>query len=194
MHLHNYEKRNRSQSVGLRIRLSEKDKTHLEKLNEALEYNKEIKIVKNYGNYGGNLAEFVVYSRKIVKDLNKNGITCGNKSCKENIPNFEDKNLIKNFILGLFDGDGSIVKTEKSHEWSIVSSYEMCNFIKDFLEGELNIKFQKINKDSSHCKDLYRIRTSSKKTIKKLYEYFYSNGNNSKYYLDRKYETMKLFS
>lgn len=189
--MNNSIKNNKSTSTGLRIRLSYKDNDHLVKLNEALEYNKPIKIVKNYGKYGGELSEFAVYSHKIVNDLNNNGITCGNKSCNEHIPDFIDKNLIKNFILGLFDGDGHITHTEKSTEWGIVSSYEMCNFIKEFLESELNITLNKISKDS-HGKELYRIRTTSKTIIKILYNYFYENEC-SKYYLDRKYDNMKTF-
>ena len=128
---------------------------------------------------------------KTLQCLNNLGITCGNKSCHENIPNLKPT-LMKNFILGLFDGDGSISIGKKVNEWSIVSSLEMVTFIKEFLENETNIKFCKISKNGNG-KNLYRIRTFSKKNISILYHYFYDN-NSSKDYLERKYLKMKKFN
>lgn len=182
---------NKSKSTGLRIRLSEEDKEHLEKLNESIQYNKPISIVKNYGIYENckDLAEFSLYSGYLVDRLYDLGLTSGNKSCNEKPPCLDNNLLIKNFILGLFDGDGTISIGQRLVEWSIVSSLEMTTFIKDFLEKETGIKFNKII-PNGNGKNLYRVRTCSKKSIKILYEYFYNNEC-SKMYLDRKYNKMK---
>ena len=173
--MNNRKKDNKSQATGLRIRLSEKDKEHLEKFNDDMKSNVPIIIVKNYGVYANqnNLVELCFYSKDIVESLNSLGVTSGNKSCNEKFINFESKSLTKNFILGLFDGDGSITVTDKSLEWSICSSLTMVEGIIHFLENELNIKFTKISPGCNHSEKLFRIRTSSKKSIKKLYEYFY---------------------
>lgn len=178
-------------TVGLRIRLSETDKVHLDNFNKSIECNKPIKVVKNYGIYENSkdLAEFTLYSRELISDLYSLGLTSGNKSCNEKIPNLSDKLLIKNFILGLFDGDGTISIGKRLVEWSIVSSLEMVEFIKDFLEQETEVKFNKISKNGNG-KNLYRVRTCSKKNIKILYDYFYNN-NCSNIFLERKYVNMK---
>lgn len=195
---------NSSNAMGLRIRLCESDKSLLEKLNKDIKYDKPIKIVKNYGNYENqqNLAEFLLSSTEIVDDLENLGLTSGNKSCNEFLPNFSDKNLTKNFILGLFDADGCVSlynswskrdkKYKECYEWQIVSSEDILNKIHAFLTKEINdIQFQKITKNNNKKNnDLYRLKAGSKNTIKKLYEYFYLNECSNSY-LDRKYNKMK---
>lgn len=158
-------KPNKSLAVSLRIRLSEEDKEHLEKLNESLSYNKPIKIVKNYGVYKNcrDLAEFNLSSRKMVDHLYNHGLTSGDKSCKEVLPTcINTDELKKGFILGLFDGDGHITLTDKTTEWGIVSSKEMLIEIKKFLEENLDIKLSEVGLNGSG-ENLYRLRTFSKK-------------------------------
>ena len=190
--------------TGIRIRLSEKDKEHLEKLNKDIKSNKPIKIVKNYGVYenSNDLAEFYITSRKIVSDLNKLGFVEGNKTGKEFLIKFKDNNLTKNFILGLFDGDGSISyyktiskrdnKEKTLYEWQIVSSKKMLEDIQEFLSSEIpEIKFQKISKNSNKKdNELYRLRIGSKKSINLLFKYFYLNECSNSI-LDRKNKIFK---
>ena len=190
----NTRKKNNSGAVGLRLRLSIKDKKHLKRFRNSLHSDIPIKKVKNYGIYENqkDLSQFVVYSRQIVNDLRYHlKLKSTNKSCLEVMPNLSDKNLIKNFILGLFDGDGSISYYYETYEngrkglrveWQIVSSKEILEDIEKFLRTELDIKFQKISKNNSKKdNNLYRLRTGNRKYIEKLYSYFYLDNNNKKY-------------
>ena len=191
---------NKSTATSLRIRLSEVDKSHLEKLNSDIQSNKPIKVVKNYGIYENckDLAEFNLSSCKMVDDLSNLGLVPGNKSCHEVMPTWDDDILIKNFILGIFDGDGSIAtykgwstrdnKYKDLAEWGIVSSEAMCNSISKFLSENVEGTVFHVSKNSNKKdNELYRVRTGSKVTMKKLYEYFYGD-NCSTSIMDRKYD------
>ena len=192
-------KDNKSDAIGLRIRLAESEKPHLEKLNEDINGNLPVKIVKNYGTFNkenSKLSEIHINSTQIVDDLYKLGLSSGNKSCNEKFIKFNDPNLTKNFILGMFDGDGYITKynswskrDQKNRvlqEWGINSSKEFILEAEKFLKEQIKgIKFQKVTTDH-RCDDLYRLRTSSKKTIAELKKYFYESNCTSSY-LQRKY-------
>lgn len=185
----NLHKNNKSTAVGLRIRLSEVDKNHLEKLNESLNYNKPINIVKNYGVYQNqkNLAEFYLGSRKVVDDLNHLGITCGNKSGNEIPPkNYISKNLEKYFILGLYDGDGHISVSKNNRlEIGFLSSYNMIYFIKEHLiANKIDATVNKIEERRYKNSTLYRLRFYGKKALQVL-NYLYKDSD---LFLDRKYQ------
>jgi len=184
--MHNSIKDNNSTSNGLRIRLMESDKTHLEKLNENLNYNKNIRIVKNYGIYKNqqDLAEFSLHSIKMVNDLEKLGLVSGDKSCHEQVPNIERK-WMKYFILGLFDGDGHISIGKKVYEIGFLSSKEMIEYIKTFLEEELKITIPYKIEVGKYKKspNLSRLRIFRKDLIIPILDYLYD----SPIYLERKF-------
>jgi hypothetical protein len=191
----NTKRQNKSSAVGMRIRLSVKDSELLEKLNKDMKCDKPIKTVKNYGKYGGDLAEFQLNSRHILDDLRKIGYTCGNKSGNEFLIKFNNSVLTKNFILGIFDGDGSVSINNggRTAEWQIVSSLKLCEEVQDFLLQELPEikKFQAIHKNNRNKdNELYRLRTGSKQYIRILYDYFY-NSDCSSSFLERKRSIMK---
>lgn len=182
---------------GLRIRLSEEDYSHLDKLNKCLEYNKPLLIVKNHGVYSNQkkLVEFSIVCRKMALDLTKNGII-PNKSCNEQMPDFNSSDYIKNFILGLFDADGSSSHWRNNKgtfhaEWQIVSGLNILHSIKGFINQFLpNITFNIHENNKGTDNGLYRLKTSSLNSISELYDFFYLNNNN-KLYLERKHLKMK---
>lgn len=98
------------------IELSDKDVNHLLKLanfvkdkNPNLYYRirqntglgEQYIKVKKY-------ASFTIYSKDVVKDITNNFNIIPNKSLVLQPPNINDEGLIKNYIRGYFDGDGSI--------------------------------------------------------------------------------------
>lgn len=186
-------KENKSTSSGFRIRLSYIDKTHLEKMVKCMNGNIPVRIVKNYGTISKNcndLAELQVLNKNITEDLFNIGFSNGNKSLKEFIPNviLNNESLTKSFILGLWDGDGYIACLKNNrYEWGLLSSEEVINFIKNFLEEKLNIKFNKIDSDHRN-QSLIRLRISRRASIKKIRDYLYSDNQ---IFLDRKYEIIK---
>lgn len=175
-------------NTTFRIRLNELDKTHLEKFNKCINCNKPIKIVKNYGVYKNShdLAEFCIQNKIIVEDLKNIGFSSGNKSCNEFIPDviLSNKDFLKSFILGLFDGDGSIAIGKRLNEFSIVSSKSMCEKIKEFLEEELLINMNKVSRNGK-LENLYRVRTNKNSNLIAIRDFLYSN---EEIFLERKRE------
>lgn len=160
----------------LRLKLSTKDKSHLEKFKISIKSNTNINdgIDKNvkYSYIG-------IYNKKIVNDLILHG--CVNK--KSLIIEFPkiNKNLERHFIRGYFDGDGSISFSKKYNTLNFVSG--SLNFIKSlkkiFIE-ELNIFNCKIIKNKANC---YYITWTRMEDIKKIFDFFYYDSN---FLLERK--------
>jgi len=185
-------KDNKSKNCCLRIRLTESDKEHLLKFKKCLNGNLPIRIVKNYGIYDNckALCEISVHSKKLVDSLYDLNFEAGNKSGHEFIPKVikRNKEFTTSFLLGLFDGDGYISLTDKTHEFSISSSYKMCYFIKKFFEENLDVKFQKVGKERNG-ELLYRVRCGRINDLLIIRDFIYKN---QPIYLSRKYE--KFFS
>lgn len=131
-----------------------------------------------------------INSTQICNDLVKLGIGYS-KSYKElHIPNMP-KDLIRHFIRGYFDGDGSFtygVYKEKSKpnpylkvRWDIES--KTISLLQEFqmflLENSINTNIIHIKRD-----DMWRLNTASKKECKKIYTLLYNDSN---FYLSRKY-------
>ena len=93
--------------------------------------------------------------------------------------------LIKYFIRGYFDGDGSLNLYESRgyEEWelSFIGSKKTLNYFIDFFG---------IRKNLYSCGNNFRYCYKSKKDIKKVLETFY---NDDKIYLDRKYSKVQQF-
>lgn len=119
-------------------------------------------------------------SNKTVKDLNKYGIV-ENKTFKlKGIPNIPD-NLIKHFIRGYFDGDGTVYINSKADSLRVgfYGTKELLMSVQKYLnekiETSLNLIYEK-----SGCWLLSYAKLSD---IKKIYDYLYSD---SELFLKRK--------
>lgn len=97
------------------------------------------------------------------------------------------ESLIRHFIRGYFDGDGSIVERKSSYKNNIYYG-GLIEFIihKNLLDSFLLI-FSDIKFNVSHSKTEYMLylKTSSNKFLQFFYDYFYKD---SKYFLSRKKE------
>ena len=128
-----------------------------------------------------------------TKNLMNHGV-CTNKTGREVFPKI-DKKLVRYFILGYFDGDGSIMYYER--ETKVRSRFHIVcanrNFlekIKSILENEANVAF---TKSSLHKKyvgsDVYELETATLPNIAKINDYFYTDCEC--YHLQRKEEKFK---
>lgn len=106
------------------------------------------------------------------------------------LPNI-DTNLMRHFIRGFWDGDGSIVgsisreKGKKDRFRRYVSfNSKRSSFLLDiqkfFSDNNININLNYMKRD-----DMYRLMTSAKKEVIKIYHLFYDNAY---FWLPRKYE------
>ncbi|MBG1260371.1 hypothetical protein [Nostoc commune] len=103
---------NRSGNRGkaeLRIKLSEKDKGHIEKLKQFLSTDAPIKLDESKGRYlGGNEAYYLtLYSQKLCESLKKQGLN-EERILPQGVKYSPD------FWRGVVDGDGYILSAKKS--------------------------------------------------------------------------------
>lgn len=162
-------------SSELKLKLSTKDKNHIEAFKISIESNSNIidgvdnKIKYSY---------IGIYSKKIVNDLISHG--CINKkSLFIKFPAINNE-LERHFIRGYFDGDGSICFSDRQKILNFVSgSLTFIESIKEIFVKKLNIYDCKIIKnDNSYCISWSRIED-----IKNIYDYFYKD---SSIFLERK--------
>lgn len=144
-----------------------------------LETDCPIRVINNSGS-GAN--EIRIRDKKIAKDLTDKGVG-PNKSkildcniISEHIP----EELIRHFIRGYFDGDGSIsyCKTNNVPIMNITATLESCLFFEKFL----NIG-NKIIKDKRH-ETVYTIKSAKREKLKEIAKYMYSDAT---IFMKRKY-------
>lgn len=166
------------------INLKIEDFSHLEKLNKLMEYNKPL-ITKSVSSRGhiSEICQLRVNSAKLCADLMKHDI-CPNKTGKECIPESVPKELLRHFLRGFFDGDGTLYSDEKNLYCSICgSSKHMIDQVKELVKEELDIDLY-INERKEYSVPFYITGTKSQQNVKLFLDYIYKDAN---IYLDRKY-------
>lgn len=178
-------------SCELTINLQKSDYTHLEKFNKSLNGNVPVIFVKqisNFNNQPYETSRIRFYSQQMVHDLQKYGvIPC--KSTIKKFPNNIPNHLMKHYIRGYFDGNGSICKSNGRLSCSFVTgSEEFASELKDYLE-KMGIPCYPISKKSNSSSYSFLIACKDHNREKFL-KYLYSN---SSIYLDRKYQKAKNY-
>lgn len=188
------------------VELSITDYEHLEKLNKALDSNIVIRTrtrkAKSYRGYDikeVTNCSLMYKNKKMYEDLVSKGVL-PNKTHTLQFPSesIVPKHLLKHFIRGLFDGDGSLVFNYKdvarkdrggricrrlSKEISFVcKSIEFIETLHSVILEECGVDFRK---DTNSRDNLAVLRLSRKDDMGTFLEYLYSD---SKVYLSRKYD------
>ena len=128
---------------------------------------------------------------KLAEDLTKHGCHA-NKTYDLTFPNkevFANKDLIRHFIRGYFDGDGTVFTSAEKH-WrngtiTNILHYRFCG-TEDMMKGiqiELNLGGRLEKSKQSKC--LYELMYKRKKKLIPFYLYLYKDAT---IYLDRKKE------
>lgn len=176
------------------LAISKNDEDHIQKYSDFLKYSKPYRILKNgIKNDGTQLyrVEINVGDTKLREDL----IKCGcvpNKSLILKFPNkeiFKNPEIIKHFVRGYIDGDGSLGLYKGRYKSKI--EYLQIIGTKDFLEGiekECGIKgYISLKHPETGNTITYVLKYTNNKAFKVI-EYFYEN---STIYLTRKYNIYK---
>jgi len=184
------------------VRLSIKDKAHLEKLANILDKPTSIKDVKNKNGKIYKAIGFNICSKQTVDSLRKIGFVV-NKTYQiddvvfNNVPD----NLKRHFARGFLDGDGTIFFSkwkDKKHNWNrnprcsvgfVSYNSRLLETIKNWLQQVLNLEdkniksdnFEDLEKNEKYWRLIYSGNRVSKKILDLLYD-------NSTIYMDRKYE------
>ncbi len=167
-----------SQKVG--ITLNNIDKGHLEKFKKDINATNPINDYIGSGyNPNGVFSKIILTSQKTVDDLKKHGCV-EHKSLSLKFPEIRE-DLIRHFIRGYFDGDGSLNKSrgyKGKYEYAI-----QFTGTKEFLEKLMEI----LNKNLKlyYHNNAYELSIGGNNQVKEIANYLY---NDSTVYLDRKYE------
>jgi hypothetical protein len=174
-----------------RINLSIKDEEVLELFKKELNYTRDLLDIKaksfvspsNNKTYTRQPQKLIhLSSESLVKDLMRWGV-CENKTyAKLSIPNLPD-NLIRHFIRGYFDGDGTVGKREAS---IISKDKNILEEIKNYVERELDLPIGNIIFSYRNC---YSWRVN--KNRHSFLEFLYKDSN---FYLSRKRSKSHLTS
>ena len=130
-----------------------------------------------------------ITSAKLCADLVNLGIGYNKSYSDLHIPEIPES-LVRHFIRGYFDGDGCItiwLSKEKGKSDRVRGKFDICaksasilnEFIKFFATHDIKINLNYLKRD-----DMYRITTSSKKELEKIYNMLYKDSN---FYLSRKF-------
>ncbi len=193
-----------------KLTLKATDKPHLEKFAHAIDFkypelnvHKTIVEGKEY-----EYVDLIASSPTFIKHLIDKGMIPTNNSIgrdKKELIRFpqEDKlprHLLKHFVRGYFDGDGSLTKQRyegkvidtQHYTVKIVSNKIFCQQLKDFFELHELTDYKKQTKNIYKKKDsyIYTFESGGNHRVYHIYNKFYKDAN---IYLDRKYNKFKQF-
>lgn len=182
----------REHNASIIININQKDREHLEKFKQFL--NSNVNIIDFEQNQGFSnktpMSKIVINSKKMSQDLFNKGIV-PNKSLILQKPNIPEEYYLS-YILGYFDGDGSIYQTNCNNNFSI--SIQGTKETLNWINSILNIS-NKLEKRTINDKNSYYIRCGGTnkpyQILKQLYDSCETHLNR-KYLLYKNLETVVL--
>ncbi len=174
------------------ISMQEGDKELLEKINLVMKSTKPLEYIDysnkhDFGYHYKNQYRLLCFSRILCDDLIKQGVI-PNKSLKLTFPTTLDKNLVRHFIRGVYDGDGSIYRFYRNPNNQPITVTMTCT--KEFCEGMQKIVYESIGVKGgiyeASCKNgITKVYTlSGRNLVKKFLDWLYEG---STIHLERKY-------
>ncbi len=168
-----------------KIKISLIDLELIEKFKIAIGANNKIYSFKKKETHQIQYA-LTISSVEMIHDLEKYGLS-GNKSSKTHIPKEVPYNLIKHFIRGYFDGDGSIYIDKKRCNFPTVtitsSSLGMLQQIDKYLKENNLVRLEKNLIEADNRGNCWYIRTNKIEEINNFLNHIYKD---SKIYMKRK--------
>lgn len=160
------------------ICISNKDRCLLESF--LIDSNSNYKINDGFSR-GYPTSRINIYSKQICSDLKTNFNIVPQKTSIATPPLFKSKKHLDAFIMGLFDGDGTIgfnnrKDKQKTLYLSIVGTKEIVQLVKNRFEEILDKQTSNLffrNSEKNFCS--YRV---SDKTARQIYIYFYEKYKN----------------
>lgn len=176
----------REHNASIILNVHQKDMEHLNKFKQFCNTNAEIKSYIGYEGFSNQtpMCKIVLNSKKISNDLIDKGIV-PNKSLILQPPNISEQ-FYKPFILGYFDGDGSISKTSQYNNYSISiqGTKEILTWICQVLNWDANLE----KRDNNSIHNSYYIRCGG---TNKPYWILNQLYNSCETHLDRKFNIYK---
>ena len=176
----------REHNASVILNVHEQDIEHLKKFKEFCNTDAEIKSYIGYEGFSNQtpMCKITLNSKKISNDLIDKGIL-PNKSLILQPPHILE-DFYKPFILGYFDGDGSISKTSQYNNYSISiqGTKEILTWICEVLKWNAKLEKRNINSNNNS----YYIRCGG---TNKPYQILNQLYNSCETHLDRKFNIYK---
>ena len=176
----------REHNASIILNVHEKDIDHLNKFKEFCGTDAEIKTYIGYEGFSNqtSMCKITLNSKKISDDLSNKGIL-PNKSLILQPPIISE-DFYKPFILGYFDGDGSISKASQYNNYSISiqGTKEILTWIGEVLDWDVRLEKRNINSNTNS----YYIRCGG---TNKPYQILSQLYNSCETHLDRKFNIYK---
>lgn len=165
------------------IGLKESDKQILIDISRQIYKDKVLNFHKSNNPNAENSYRFVISNKIFFKDLLNLGLK-PNKSKNKVFPIIKDE-FINSFLLGYFDGNGCIGisyrydhnKPRRIFYFSIVSSKEFLENIRNIFINKLNLKENKLIKKHKQDNNIYSLNYSSKNDLIKIRDFLYKNSS-----------------
>lgn len=172
------------------LALATKDKSHIEKFNNFLQSNYPIHdyVISSGEFIGKEYSKVTVNSPHLINTLISYGCT-PRKSLTLKFPDktiFKNEDLIRHFIRGYFDGDGSVfISNEKHWRNGTITKVIHYRFLgtKDFLEQVDSLICLKGSITNPKRSKAFELAYKRKKKVLPFFKYLYDK---STIYLDRK--------
>lgn len=166
-------------SYRLQINLKHADKYHLESFQKAIGSNYKIQDK----NVNGSMSSLLkINSTKMCIDLMSLGVL-PRKSLTLKPPERLKKQLVRHFIRGYFDGDGSIKKTGREkvkYSISFVGTHDFLEWTKkELIESNIHVDTR-----VSKLRNIWALEYQKMELAEKTFHYLY---NDSSIHLERKY-------
>lgn len=168
------------------IELNTTDKEILRKFNKCIENKREVYDYQRLSEeYKGethirNMSKVTLYSKKMFDDLSALGKQPIKVDTCVKVPDIP-QHLLRHFIRGYFDGDGSVTVSNGSIALHIYGTHRFLNSYKEKLES-LGIR---VNNQVHDKKDINvsMLSINTKSEIEKIYSLFYKDAN---FYIKRR--------
>ena len=143
--------------------------------------------------------EINITSKILINDVINLGFGPNKTYSELKLPNIPEQ-LIRHFIRGYFDGDGSFIGSirkpnpnNREKNYRVSTKFEIGSKNKNILQEILDF----LNKNNITCNiqyitrdDMYRRTSSAKENVKNFYNFLYSDSN---FYLKRKFDKFNYY-
>lgn len=184
---------NSTEKNTVRIQLQEEDVHILRKFNEELNHSKPLKFWKSNNPNRKSLYTLNITNKKISLDLLNLGLT----KAKTHTLQFPNKSivpnkLLKHFVRGYFDGDGSIYYSidkkwgAKRFAFAIVGNLSFIDKLQDFIVVNTGLNKTKLGKrHKSRNNNIAHLEYGGTNSVMKFYTWLYKDAT---IFFKRKYE------
>jgi hypothetical protein len=174
----------------LTLNVSVKDEGHLQKFINDIRSTAKIETYIPKGTYStAPMSRVSINSVGLCRSLNNYGVV-ERKTGKECLPhNIPDK-LVRHFVRGYFDGDGTIVVYSERYRsyFSIIGNRAILSYIQVHLVSDCGLNYTKLTKEPD-VEGLYYLAYGGRQQLQRIYDYLYSGAD---VFLERKKEKFLL--